>query len=371
MIQMTNEYESYDTMDGHFGAMNLGGFSAAIYATYKYNGQMFSFDSGMFTLFLYREIKIPAGATDVHLYALIGNGLGQWTPVYNNNFLTTPVVELKLGGTIWAPYATILADPNRSTTKVLATNTGAFVARYKIGYNVNGYSYDMESQNFSVGMSREIAIPNPATNISIVAEYFNGIYWINLYNNNISTPKNVTLTFSGTTAFPSYQEKITPPDSSQNETVKKEAKLMCAKKPHTNMSDLNHTITFAIHVANATSTPAHDVMLHENLSRELELVPHSFKINGVTLEHIDLSSPVRLGDIQMHSSLLITYKAKVISIPGTNQIIDEPMLNFNYLDENNVLKTSSSKGVVITLNVGQNPNNNCCPCCCCSNCQCQ
>ena len=365
MILKINQSELYDAQDGYFGVMNLGGFSAAIYASYKYNGEFFSFNSGLITLFLYKEIKIPAGATDIHLYALIGNGLAQWTPVYNNNFSSSGIVELKLGGTIFSPYATILTEPDKSKSKILATNNGAFITRYTLGYNFNGYIYDMESQNFSLGMSREIAIPNLATNISINAEYYTGIDWVTLYNNNISTPKNVELTFSGTTSNPSYTEKITPPLSGGNGTVTKKAILMCSKKSHKNVINLNDTVTFAIYIANPTSTPATNIMLQENLSSSLQFIPKSFKINGIAIENISsMDSPIKLSDIQMNSSILVTYKVKVISIPTINPIMDIPTLLFNYIDENNTLQNSTSTGSVIPLLVGTKPTNPCCHCMC-------
>ena len=367
MIQKINEYESFASTDGYFRVTNLGGFTAIFYATYIYNRQFFSLNSGVFSLFYYREIKIPVGATAVHLYVLASNGLGQWTTIYNNNFISAPVVELKLWGTIWYPYATILSDSNKTKTRILATNNAAFITRYKLIYYIDRYPYTLESKNFSTGMSREIAIPNIATDLIVEVEYFEGFFWEVFYTFIFKTPRNVDLTFSGYVGAPRCTQKIGPPISSENEIPKKEAVLICSKKPHTNISDLNDIITFAIHVVNFTLTPAHDVMLEENLSKELEFVLHSFKINGISLEHIDLSSPVRLGDIQINSSFLVTYKVKVILIPKTNKITDEPILRFSYLDQNDVVTTSLSKGVAITLNVGQDSNNNCYPC---SNCQC-
>ena len=215
MIQQINEYETYSSNDGRFGATNLGGFTAILYATYSYNRQFFSVNSGVFSLFYYREIKIPAGATGIHLYALASNGLGQWTTVYNNNFRSTPILELKLYGTIWYPYATILSDPNKPKTKVLAKNNAAFVTKFKLLYYFDRYPYQLESKHFSTGMSREIDIPNFATDLVVEAEYFDGFFWEVFYTFFFKSPRNVDLTFTGYVGYARCTQKIGPPISSK------------------------------------------------------------------------------------------------------------------------------------------------------------
>ena len=367
MLQMINQFETYTTQDGYFNALNLGGFTSSLYVSYMLNEELFSFSSGIFTLFSSKEIKIPANATNIHLYALISNGLGQWTPVYNNNLLSTGIIELRLHGTIFSPYASIIRDSNPTHLKVLAKNNAGFVSRYNITYLFNGFAYTMESQSFSLGMSREIAIPSSATNISLTAEYYSGFNWIKFYDNTIPKASNIELTFTGTTTNPAYSENISTPPSGDNGIIKKQALVIAAKKPHKNVGDITDIITFVINISNPTSTVAKDVVLKETLPNELEFIPNSLKINGVNFQNISLSSSeLNLGDIQIYSSILVTYQAKIISTPSNNQIMNPSNLTFSYLNENNELKTSSSIGSVISLFVGVDPSN---PCSCNCNCQ--
>ena len=367
-MQNKNEFQTLISQNPYFGVTNLGGFSAVIYASYTLNGENFFFNSGTFTLFFYKEIEIPTDATNIHLYVLINNGLGEWAPVYNNNLSSAGIVELKLYGTIWDPYAAIIKDPNPTHLKVSASNNAGFITKFKVTYTFNKLNYELESRDFSSGVIRTIDIPSSATDIFVKAEYFSGAIWLPLYQKTFPKASNVQLNFWGTVMNPQFEE-IVNPGSNNNQTIKKEALVICAKKPHKNKADLNDSITFAINITNLTSILAKNVVLKENLPAELEFIENSLKINGVQLHNFDFSSfTMNLGDIQMYSSLLITYKVKIVSIPKTNQIMYPSKLNFSYLNENNELKHSSSTGATISLWIGDiNKPNNCC--CYHSNCE--
>ena len=370
MGQNTTQVQPYAVQDGYFGVTNLGGFVAIIYASYMLNGEQQNMNSDIFTLFLYREINIPANATDIHLYALIKDGLGQWTPVYNNNLLTSGIVQLQLYGTIWSPQASIVRDPNPTTLRVLATNNGAFVARYSMSYTFDGLVYEMESQNFPVGVSRKIDIPVSSTNILVKADFLSGTSWVNFYSNTFAKTVNIDLVFSGTIISPNCDETTSTPPSSGTGVAKKQAQIISAKKTHKNTSNLGDTVTFSINISNPTSTTANSVVLTETVPAELQFIPNSLKINGINFDDVDLSSStLNLGNIQMYSSVLVTYQVKVVSTPSTNKIMYPPNFTFSYLDESNQVQNSSSTGSVLPLFVGAKPTNPCCCCCCPCTCQ--
>lgn len=212
-------------------------------------------------------------------------------------------------------------------------------------------------------MFREISIPKSATNLHVKSEAFTGSNWITILNINIPKNCNAELIFTGVANNPKCDINVTLAPFEENILNKEQALVIAAKKPHLNRANLNDIITFVINISNTSLTTAKNIILKETLPSELEFLPKSFKVNGITFENITLpSSTIYLGDIQMHSSILVTYKVKIIKLPNLNKFMHPTTLMFNYLDENNSLQISSSTASVIPLLTGDSPSN---PCCCC------
>ena len=376
MIQMINKFESYSTSSGYVEVTNMGGFISSFNVSYTLNGQYFNKESGIFSLFFSRTINIPANATNIHVLVVIANGLGQWTPVYNNNLDNPGTIRLKLYGTIFSPQADILYDSNPPKYSISVKNIAGFTTTYILSYSYNGKKYSINSGNFTLGMIRNINIPKLAKNVSVIVIAVLDSALPDqriIYSKNFSSALNIKLKISGTSINPKIDEQISSNSIGENSLDFNIPVVKISKTPSKTQATLGKTITFNITIFNSASSTVKMLVLSEGLPNEATFIKNSFTLNGISMNSNYLPTlGVRLDDLAVNDTIKLTYSILFNSIPYQNPVEDKPMLNYNYVDSNGKTQTTSVLGTVIPLtiinNIGTTPPN--LPCMCCGSCCC-
>lgn len=90
---------------------------------------------------------------------------------------------------------------------ITVQNNGGYVATFSVKYYLNGQENIEESQNFSLGDSKKIRIPDGATNVHLTCEE----YWFpgqktTVFTKSFNGPQNKCFKLYGTTLNPSYDE---------------------------------------------------------------------------------------------------------------------------------------------------------------------
>ncbi|MGL5244907.1 MAG: hypothetical protein ACRC7R_07030 [Sarcina sp.] len=161
------DYVNYADAYGYVSVHNMGGFKAVIKLRYTENGEEKNLIKDNILLFNSEQLMIPATATDVFVVIYIVDGLGALVPVYNNALSKSGIINVDLYGTVWAVDVNVIGETEPSQNWITITNKGAFVARYTLQYYFDEKKYTLEIPTFSVGMKRQINLPDAAKDINL------------------------------------------------------------------------------------------------------------------------------------------------------------------------------------------------------------
>ncbi|AEB76677.1 hypothetical protein [Clostridium botulinum] len=355
--------------DGYVEVTNDGSFTATLYVEYLYNGKYYPINSGLFATGTSKQIILPQGATNIFVLVQIANGLAQFTPVYNYNFDNSRILKLKISGTTFNQSCNdITNDPNYPSTTppqfyVSIKNSGGFIARFRIKYTFNSKEYKLDSEVFTLEMTRRVILPPKSTNIFVLVEIFNGLKWFPLYNNNFATPKTLQMQLYGTIFSPQY--KILPNTPSVGDSPA--PKMLVVQYPDKSEVYSGEVVVVVTNVSNLGTATASKVSLLSTLPANATFIPGSLNINNTSTSDIEFpTTGIPLGDIGINNTVIVTYQLTFKATASTNTL-KSPIVNYISSDNNNSnspIVTFTGIATPLTVKVNSN-NSGCCNCCCC------
>ncbi|KAK7602824.1 hypothetical protein V9T40_006798 [Parthenolecanium corni] len=91
---------------------------------------------------------------------------------------------------------------------ILVRNGGGYVAIFNVDYDLNGQRKSEDSGQFSLGVNKEIQIPNGATNIYLkVEEYWFFASRTTVFTKSFDSPVHKCYKIWGTTLSPLWEEE--------------------------------------------------------------------------------------------------------------------------------------------------------------------
>jgi len=85
-------------------------------------------------------------------------------------------------------------------------NSGGYVARLFVNYDLDGQTVSWESGTFSIGMKKAVDVPAKATNIVVHAQEHTGFWWESIFRKTFDKPSVICWNVYGTTLAPKYEE---------------------------------------------------------------------------------------------------------------------------------------------------------------------
>ncbi|WP_430041990.1 DUF7507 domain-containing protein [Paenibacillus dokdonensis] len=99
-------------------------------------------------------------------------------------------------------------------------------------------------------------------------------------------------------------------------------KINVVKSANTSSAIVGDTITYTVTVSNTGTANANSVVLSDALPAGLTAVSGSVTVAGVSKPTYDIVAGAPLGTLNFGSSIIVTYKATVTSMPSTNTIVN-------------------------------------------------
>lgn len=103
--------------------------------------------------------------------------------------------------------------------------------------------------------------------------------------------------------------------------VKKLVDKSCAR--------VGEVLSYTLLIRNDSNISIQNVILNDYLQKDLQLFPGSIVVNGIP-DNIANLEDIDLGTINAYSTLIIQFKAKVLSIPICSSVKNLASLNFEY-----------------------------------------
>ncbi|MFM9615698.1 hypothetical protein [Streptomyces niveiscabiei] len=100
------------------------------------------------------------------------------------------------------------ATPAQAASGSLSVrNYGGYVARFTVAYDLHGTRQSEDSGDFTLGVNKQVAVPDGATNIDLKVEE----YWLpglltTIFTKHFNTPETRCYRIHGTTLAPGYEE---------------------------------------------------------------------------------------------------------------------------------------------------------------------
>lgn len=122
----------------------------------------------------------------------------------NCNVQMLPIVQSNGDDASVAMYALQNGDTGGSIT---VRNNGGYVAKFKVAFTLNGQRIEKESENFTLGVNKQLDIPADAVDIQVeaLAAWFVGA-WSSIFTVGFDAPVRKTFEVSGTTLKTNYKE---------------------------------------------------------------------------------------------------------------------------------------------------------------------
>ncbi|MGL4850379.1 MAG: DUF7507 domain-containing protein [Clostridium sp.] len=118
------------------------------------------------------------------------------------------------------------------------------------------------------------------------------------------------------------------------------------------IADIGDTITYTFVITNNGNVIAQNVVLTDSMSDGSVFVSGSVTVNGASRPSDNPSSGINLGNVGVGVTDTITFKAKVVSLPNGNAVVDTPIINYSYkVDPNGPNKNVTGGGTTVTVPV--------------------
>lgn len=107
--------------------------------------------------------------------------------------------------------------------------------------------------------------------------------------------------------------------------------LHIKKSSNKQLALINDIITYTVTIENNGDLDVFNVLFKDELNRSISLIDGSFSINGQVVNGVNLSQGVNISLISKNTSVLIEYKAKVISTSYCGKLINIAKASYSYI----------------------------------------
>lgn len=113
---------------------------------------------------------------------------------------------------------------------------------------------------------------------------------------------------------------------------------------------LNDDIEHIINIENKGTLDVCNAILNVEISKGLELIEGSFKVDGQIVNNVDINKGISLGDIETEKSIEIKYMTKYVSSISTYKIKNKANLSYNYRFKDKSIVRSDEKCSICEIN---------------------
>ncbi|WP_028778017.1 DUF11 domain-containing protein [Shimazuella kribbensis] len=89
-------------------------------------------------------------------------------------------------------------------------------------------------------------------------------------------------------------------------------------------------VTYTLEVKNEGFVPATNIIFQDFLDPELEYLPDSLRVRGVSFPGEDIAAGVNVGTIAVGETIIITYQAKIIKEPPSKVVHNKASMTFDF-----------------------------------------
>jgi hypothetical protein len=175
-----------------------GGYAASATATYTFDGQRRTAETGSFAIGVVKTMEIPCNATDVTTTARAIGGKTIFTR-------TDPKAVdrcFEVSGTTLSPRYESCGAQTDCKRRIRVHNSAAYVAEFTVKYDYAGERQTQTSGSFPVGKEREISIPCDATNVEVHAKAVGGR---SIFTKTYERAEDACFKVRGTTLSPKHE----------------------------------------------------------------------------------------------------------------------------------------------------------------------
>ena len=134
-------------------------------------------------------------------------------------------------------------------------------------------------------------------------------------------------------------------ESNLNTILLEEYELIIEKTANKAIATLNEVITYSVKLTNTGEVEFVNIVLKDEIPKNLEFVENSFTINGAIVNDVSLEAGVNIGVLNPGEIAFITYDAKVISGSLKGYSINNAYAEFDYKLSNDVTGSDETEVV--------------------------
>lgn len=280
------------------------------------------------------------------------------TTTTNSNTVTTliKIATLSATKTVDKAYATIGDTLNYTVTINNSGNANAFDVFFQDtiqsnasfiagSVKINGISYDNYNPNTGFVLSDIIGLGSTIVNFAVKVESLPVDY--NIYN-------------FATTSYKYYVDPSNTPivkevQSNTVQTVINVGNLLVTKAVSKAYATIDDLITYTVTIFNNGNTLAKNVNFRDVIESGLTFVTGSVKINNISYPALDPYASFTLGNIISGDTVIVTFDARVTSLPSPSLVSNTANITFAYRINPNGVDIPvivNSNTVTTQINVG-------------------
>ena len=347
MVQKINTLGS-TSQNFYVQVTNQGAFNAYFTVAYSYNNSNYNFNSAVLANTDLEIITVNQNATNIVVKVYVITQAGQSNVLYTKTFSTPTNLKLLLTGTVTVPVCTDITNP-ASKYYVSVKNTASFIGKIFIRYNLNNEIFNISSNFITTYATGILNIPNAATNIQVLVKISNtptsNVNWNTVYNKTLANPAILKLSLSGTILNPICT------DISNGNPI-----MQLTKTPDQTIYNIGDTITFTIIATNVDGGDATNIILTDNVPNEANFISSSLTLDGISVDGSSfLNNGVDIPDMVNGDSHTVIYQMVMTSMPASNPVENDPVINYDYFDSNGANQIGTLTGTTTQFTVSEVP----------------
>lgn len=147
--------------------------------------------------------------------------------------------------------------------------------------------------------------------------------------------------------------KIAVQDSNENQILVEIADLYITKTADKEEVMLNDIISYRLVIQNKGTIDILNIVLKDVINSPTELIAGSFKVNGVTVNDVNIENGVNIGGLPKGESVIVDYKVKVKGGTCSGFIVNNAFAEYDYVLPDGVTgrKSSNIAEVIISVQI--------------------